>query len=199
MENKRARKMTKISTRLYYDAGDAYGRVINPDELGLGGAVVTLLDYYTGKEVASTTTNPDGTWEMKGVPRGRYKQRIDAPAGYVDTEAYAGEQGVGVKSGMRTVSVAEDVEGDVKKQEEVLQEDRRNCIVATTLLGFSKVMLGLGGIIGGTLLGVAIAALPIPSARFAAVVAATTIIVPSGETMRDGFETMVEAGERCGV
>jgi hypothetical protein len=83
---------------------------------------------------------------MKGVPRGRYKQRIDAPAGYVDTKAYAGEQGVGVRSGMRSVSGAWDVEGDISWAYSRLQDneiDTINSLIHTIREGTSKASISL--------------------------------------------------------
>ena len=55
-------------------AGHVTGTVTNASDVGLGGinvnAYASLVDYYSGNQVSGTQTNPDGTYDLGGLPAG---------------------------------------------------------------------------------------------------------------------------------
>ena len=62
-----------ISDRVWYDVdGDG---VLDPGESGIGGVTVNLLDS-NDQIIATTTSNPDGTFTFPGVPGGSYTIEI---------------------------------------------------------------------------------------------------------------------------
>src|SRR5262249_18530482 len=57
---------------------DLSGTVSDPSGDGVGGARVTLLDG-SGSILVEARTGPDGTFELRGVPRGTYRVVVEAP------------------------------------------------------------------------------------------------------------------------
>jgi len=65
---------------------DANGNgVQDPGEGGLGGVTVQLVDPITGAVVATTTTNPNGSYTFSGVAPGSYIVRETDPSGFTST------------------------------------------------------------------------------------------------------------------
>ena len=66
-------ELYSISDRVWYDVdGDG---VLDPGESGIGGVTVNLLDS-NDQIIATTTSNPDGTFTFPGVPSGSYTIEI---------------------------------------------------------------------------------------------------------------------------
>ena len=66
-------ELYSISDRVWYDV-DVDG-VLDPGESGIGGVTVNLLDS-NDQIIATTTSNPDGTFTFPGVPGGSYTIEI---------------------------------------------------------------------------------------------------------------------------
>ena len=71
----------QIGDKVWFDA-DRDGRQ-GPDELGIEGVKVELIDDETGTVVATTTTDATGQYLFDGVAPGTYRVRFTAPVGFV--------------------------------------------------------------------------------------------------------------------
>ena len=71
----------QIGDKVWFDA-DRDGRQ-GPDELGIEGVKVELIDDETGTVVATTTTDATGKYLFDGVAPGTYRVRFTAPVGFV--------------------------------------------------------------------------------------------------------------------
>ncbi len=83
-------RTASIAGRVHVDNdGDC---VYDPGELLLAGVKIRLLDS-TGREVATTTTNSEGRYEIEGIAPGNYTIIEEQPAGYFEGGATPGTAG----------------------------------------------------------------------------------------------------------
>lgn len=80
-----------LSGHVFIDANQ--DGVIDPNEDGgIGGVTIHLFDAI-GNEVATTTTNDDGSYSFTGLAAGTYSISEDQPNGFVDGNDYLGSLG----------------------------------------------------------------------------------------------------------
>jgi len=61
------------------------------DEVGVPGATVNLLDYTTGEQIATTTTDDTGYYYFDNLQPGDYQVEFTLPDGYMWTKTEAGD------------------------------------------------------------------------------------------------------------
>jgi hypothetical protein len=69
----------EVSGRVYVDSNR--NGVLDPGETGLGGVIIRLRDSV-GNVVRTTTTQPDGSYLIRGFPPGDYVVEEEQPIGY---------------------------------------------------------------------------------------------------------------------